>query len=100
MEAQNKAFINGILLKGVLIPKLLNKPFASCSFTNLDFLIQQAEYFDCITNLFFFIIIIFCSNYFWVNIFYIFSTLHAISPHLIFITLIINLFFVLKILIY
>ena len=34
-----KAFSNGILLNGVLMPKLLNKPFASYSFTNLDFLI-------------------------------------------------------------
>ena len=37
MEAQNKTFNNGILLKSVLIPKLLNKLFASCSFKNLDF---------------------------------------------------------------
>ena len=37
MEAQNKIFNNGILLKGVLILKLLNKPFASCSSTNLDY---------------------------------------------------------------
>ena len=56
MEAQNKTFINGILLKGVLIPKLLNKPFASCSFTNLDFLIPQTEHFGCITNLLFFVL--------------------------------------------
>ena len=28
---------NGILFSGVLIPKLLNKPSASCPFTNLDF---------------------------------------------------------------
>ena len=27
-----KTFNNGILLKGVLIPKLHNKPFASCFF--------------------------------------------------------------------
>ena len=47
-------FNNENLLKDVLNSKLLNKPFASCSFTNLDFLIQQAEYFDCITNLFFY----------------------------------------------
>ena len=33
-----KTFNSGILLHGVLIPKLLNKPFASCCFTNLDFL--------------------------------------------------------------
>ena len=64
MEAQNKTFNNGILLQGVLIPKLLNKP------------------------------IIFCSNYFWVNVFSIFSTLHAIRIHLIIIKLIVNLLFV------
>ena len=28
---------NGILLNGVLRPKLLNNPFALCSFINLDF---------------------------------------------------------------
>ena len=33
-----KTFNSRILLNGVLIPKLLNKPFASCSFTSLDFL--------------------------------------------------------------
>ena len=61
MEAQNKTFNNGILLKGVLIPKLLNKSFASCSFKNLDFLIPQTEHFDCITNLLFFALTIFRS---------------------------------------
>ena len=45
-----------MVLNGVLIPKLLNKPFASYSFTNLDFLILQAEHFDCIINLPFFIL--------------------------------------------
>ena len=39
MHIQNKTFNNGILLKGALIPKLLNKTFASFSYTNLDFLI-------------------------------------------------------------
>ena len=61
MEARNKAFNNGILLKGVLIPKLLNKPFASCSFKNLDFLIPQKEHFYCITNLLLFVLTIFGS---------------------------------------
>ena len=48
-------------LKVVLIPKLLNKPFASCSFKNLDFLIPQIEHFGCITNLLFFVLTIFGS---------------------------------------
>ena len=37
---------NGILLKGVLKPKLLNNPFGSCSFTNLDFLLPHAAHFN------------------------------------------------------
>ena len=60
MEAQNKTFNNGIL-QGVLIPKLLNKPFASCSFKNLGFLTPQTEHFDCITNLLFLVLTIFGS---------------------------------------
>ena len=48
-----------MVLNGVLIPKLLNKTFASYSFTNLDFLILQAGHFDCIINLPFFILKIF-----------------------------------------
>ena len=50
-----------MVLNGVLIPKLLNKPFASYSFTNLDFLVPQAEHFDYITNLLFFVLNIFGS---------------------------------------
>ena len=46
----NKTLNSGILLNGVLIPKLLNNPFASCSFTNLDFLIPQSAHFDCIIS--------------------------------------------------
>ena len=42
---------NGILLKGVLIPKLLSNPFASYYFTNLDFLNPHLVHFDCIINL-------------------------------------------------
>ena len=39
LYTQNKILpSNGILLYGVLIPKLLNKSFASWSFTNFDFL--------------------------------------------------------------
>ena len=36
-------FNNRILLNGVLIPKLLNNPFASCSFINLDFLLAHSN---------------------------------------------------------
>ena len=36
---------NGILLNGVLRPKLLNFPFASCSFINFDFLLPHAAHF-------------------------------------------------------
>ena len=37
---------NWTLLNGVLTPKLLNNPFASCSFINLDFLLLHTGYFD------------------------------------------------------
>ena len=87
-------FNNGISLNAVLIPKLLNKPFASCSLTNFDFLIPQKGHFDCPISLFF------CSKHFWVSIFTIFFTLHTISLHLIFITSAVNLSFVLKTSIY
>ena len=50
---------NGILPNHVLRPKLFNNPFASCSFTNLDFLIPQSAHFDCIINLPFFVLKIF-----------------------------------------
>ena len=36
---------NGILLNGVLTPKLLNIIFASCSFINLDFLLTHTAHF-------------------------------------------------------
>ena len=39
-------FNNGILLNGVLIPKLLNNASASCSFINLDFLLPQTTHFE------------------------------------------------------
>ena len=45
-------FNNGTLLKGVLIPKLLNIPIACCSLINLDFLLSHVAQFDCIINLF------------------------------------------------
>ena len=37
---------NGILLNSALRPKLLNIPFASCSFINLDFLLPHTAHFD------------------------------------------------------
>ena len=37
---------NEIFLNGVLRPKLLNIPFASCSVINLDFLLLHATHFD------------------------------------------------------
>ena len=36
---------NGILVNSVLRPKLLNIPFASCSFINPDFLLPHIAYF-------------------------------------------------------
>ena len=49
----------------VLRPKLLNSPFASCSLTNLDFLIPQSAHFDYIINLPFFVIKIFEFKFFF-----------------------------------
>ena len=44
---QNKISLNtGTLLNGVLIPKLLNSPFASLFLINLDFLLQHIAHFD------------------------------------------------------
>ena len=60
---ENKTFKNGILLNGVLIPKLLNKFFASCSFRNLEFLNPYSIHFDCIVNLPFFVLKIFESKF-------------------------------------
>ena len=37
---------NGILLNGVLRSKLLNIPFAACSFINLHYLLQHIVHFD------------------------------------------------------
>ena len=54
-------FNNGILLKGVLIPKLFNNPSASCSFINLDFLLLQTTHFDDKANLPVLVFIIFAS---------------------------------------
>ena len=44
-------FNKGTLLKGVLIPKLINIPIACCSLINLYFLLPQFAQFDCIINL-------------------------------------------------
>ena len=43
-------------MNGVSIPKLLNNPFTSCSFTNLEFLNRHSVHFDCIVNLPFFVL--------------------------------------------
>ena len=60
MELHSKQNVNnGILLEGVLIPKLLSNPFASCFFTNLDFLIPHSAHFDCMISLQFFVLKIF-----------------------------------------
>ena len=37
---------NRILLNGILRPKLLSIPFASCFFINLDFLLLHTAHFD------------------------------------------------------
>ena len=50
---------NGILLNGGLIPKVLNKPFAYCSFTNVDFLNPYLTHFDGIIILPFFVLKVF-----------------------------------------
>ena len=54
-------FNNGILLKGVLIPNLLNNPFTSCFSINPDFLLPQTTHFDDKANLPFLGFIIFAS---------------------------------------
>ena len=36
----------GILLNGVLVPSLLNNPFASCLLINSDFLLPHIVHFD------------------------------------------------------
>ena len=51
-------FNNGTLFKGVLIPKLLNNPFAHCSLVNLDFLLPHIAQFDCIIDLLFLLLTI------------------------------------------
>ena len=55
---------NGILLNGVLRPKLLNNPFVSCSFINFDFLLTHIAHFGDNTNLPFLVFHIFESIFF------------------------------------
>ena len=50
-------FRPGIFDKGVLIPKEDKIPFASCFFTNLDFLFPHTEQVDFNINLPFFVLI-------------------------------------------
>ena len=68
-------FNPGIFDNGVLIPKLLNNLFASCSFINLAFLFLQTGQIDLICNLPFFLLIILAS------LFPVFFSTHAISLH-------------------
>ena len=37
---------NGILHNGILRPKLLSIPFASCTYINLEFLLPHTAHFD------------------------------------------------------
>ena len=55
---------NGVLLKGVLIPKSLNNHFASCSFINLDFLLPYTAHFDDKLDLPILVFTIFASLFF------------------------------------
>ena len=59
---------NGILLNGVLSPKLRNNPFASCSFINLT-LLQLTAHFDDNIDLPF---LVFNTFEFTFSVFYIF----------------------------
>ena len=45
LHSKQKSPSNGILLKGVHIPRLLNNPFASCFLTNFDFLEPHIPHF-------------------------------------------------------
>ena len=72
---------NEILFNGVLRPKLLNNPFASFSFINLDFLLSHAAHFDNNIVLPFFVFITFEFT------FYLFCTLNNFSTCFIMFTL-------------
>ena len=77
MELHSKQNIQfGNLLKGILISKLLNNPFASCSFTNFEFLCPPSVHFDCIISLPCFVL-----NIFEFKLSGFFSTLYAVSLH-------------------
>ena len=39
---------NRTLINGVSRPKLVNKPFASCFFANLDVIVSHTENFGCV----------------------------------------------------
>ena len=58
---------NGLLFSVVLIVRLLNNPFASCSFINLDFLLPHIAHFDDRINLPFFIFTLFCVYIFCIS---------------------------------
>ena len=73
---QNKiSRIDGILFNGVLIPKLLNNTFHSCSSINLYFSIPHKAHFDCIINMLFFLLEIFEFK------FSVFFIVYTISQH-------------------
>ena len=55
---------NGILLIGVLRPKLLNNLFGPCSFINLDFLLPHIAHFRSNINLPFSVFNSFVSTFF------------------------------------
>ena len=63
-----------ILLKGVLIPRLDNKPDPSFLLINLDFLLLQTEQIDFNISLLFFVL-----KNFWNFIFCVFFTYNTIS---------------------
>ena len=69
---------NGILLNGVLRPKLRNNPFTSCSFINLYFLLPHIAHFDDKINLPYLVSNIF-ESIFFVVFFLFFCTLNNIS---------------------
>ena len=56
--------INGVLHNDVLIPRLLNNPFASCFLINHDFLLPHTAHFDDNINLSLLVFIIFKSIFF------------------------------------
>ena len=55
---------NGILFNGTLIPSVLNNPFASFSFINLNLLLSRTAHFDRNIVLPFFVFITFEFTFF------------------------------------